>query len=196
MSGPEDNFLGRWSRRKLAPEVRADAKTQAEAVEPDAVEPDAAQDPPLSDEQILAKLELPDPDLMKDGDDFAAFMSAAVPEHLRRKALRKLWLSNPALANLDGLVDYGEDYTDAANLTGTVTTAYKVGRGILSDILEDAPAEKSAQEAAPEVEDLTADLDDLDAGEAEAQPAQELYEPPEAEVEKHVVRPRMRFSTS
>ena len=29
-----------------------------------------------------------------------------MPEHLKQAALRKLWLSNPVFANLDGLNDY------------------------------------------------------------------------------------------
>ena len=37
------------------------------------------------------------------GDDFSGFMARNVPDHLRRRALRKLWVSNPVLANLDGL---------------------------------------------------------------------------------------------
>jgi hypothetical protein len=44
--------------------------------------------------------------------DFSIFMKTGVPELLRRKAMRKLWSSNPVLANLDGLNDYDEDYAD------------------------------------------------------------------------------------
>jgi hypothetical protein len=38
-------------------------------------------------------------------------MKQAVPEELRRLALRKLWRSDPVLANVDGLNDYDLDYT-------------------------------------------------------------------------------------
>ena len=53
----------------------------------------------------------------------------------RHKALRKLWVSNPVLANMDGLDDYCEDYTDAAVCLpkGLMKTAYQYGRGFLND---------------------------------------------------------------
>jgi hypothetical protein len=74
------------------------------------------------------------------GDDFSAFLSRAVPERLRRRALRRLWLSNPVLANLDGLVDHGEDLTDAAVVVADMKTSYQVGRGIVSQVLALAEA--------------------------------------------------------
>ena len=64
------------------------------------------------------------------GDDFAAFMKRAVPERLRRRALRRLWVSDPVLANLDNLVDYNDDYTAAAHVNDVVQTSYKVGQGM------------------------------------------------------------------
>ena len=95
-----------------------------------------------SDAELLAELGLPDPDSLGQGDDFAAFMGRAVPEHLRRRALRKLWVSNPVLANLDGLVDHGEDYTDAATVIPGMQTAYQVGKGMMQHVL--ALAEQAA----------------------------------------------------
>ncbi|MCB1520197.1 MAG: DUF3306 domain-containing protein [Hyphomicrobiaceae bacterium] len=66
--------------------------------------------------------------------DYTQFMGRDVSHDARNKALRKLWLSNPVLANMDGLDDYCEDYTDAAMVPiGGVKTAYKLGRGFLSD---------------------------------------------------------------
>jgi hypothetical protein len=43
--------------------------------------------------------------------DFTPFMRAGVPPALRNQALRLLWRLDPALANLDGLNDYDEDFT-------------------------------------------------------------------------------------
>jgi hypothetical protein len=70
------------------------------------------------------------------GDDFSAFMSKTVPDRLRRRALRRLWLANPALANLDGLLDYGEDFTDSATVIENMQTAYQVGKGMTEHVLE------------------------------------------------------------
>ena len=93
----EEGFLARWSRRKRS------GDTISTDPEPAAVDPaptDAPQnDPPPdeTDEELLARLGLPDPETLVKGDDFSRFMSTAVPEHLRRRALRRLWRSNPTL---------------------------------------------------------------------------------------------------
>lgn len=129
MSRPEeDGFLSRWSKRK-----RADPEEETPEVE-------AAPEQELedrSDEEILEDLGLPDPDELKEGDDFSGFMNGAVPTRLRNRALRKLWLSNPVLANLDEMVDYGEDFTDAATVVENLQTAYQVGKGWLPDATDD-----------------------------------------------------------
>lgn len=66
--------------------------------------------------------------------DYTQFMKDDVSEDARNKALRQLWNSNPVLANMDGLDDYCEDYTDAAMVPiGGIRTAYKIGKGFLSD---------------------------------------------------------------
>ena len=76
-------------------------------------------------------------------------MSKTVPDRLRRRALRCLWLANPALANLDGLIDYGEDFTDSATVIENMQTAYQVGKGMTEHVLEMArQAEDQAKEEA------------------------------------------------
>ncbi len=99
-------------------------------------------EPPKTEAEVLEALGLPDPDSLVKGDDFAAFMKAAVPAALRRRALRRLWLTDPVLANLDGLNDYEQDFTDAATVVPNLKTAYRVGKGMLRD--EPEPAEQEA----------------------------------------------------
>ena len=95
-----------WSRRKAGVETEEKIALQIkDAEETAALQAEQAE---KTDEELLLELDLPNPDDMKMGDDFSAFMSKAVPDRLRRRALRRLWLANPALANLDGLLDYGE----------------------------------------------------------------------------------------
>ena len=85
------------------------------------------------------------------GDDFTVFMSKAVPDRIRRRALRTLWRSNPVLANVDMLVDYGEDFTDSAMVVENMQTAYQVGKGMLKHIQEMArQAEELANPKEPE----------------------------------------------
>jgi len=123
-----------WSRRKAA--VRAEAKAeQAEKLrQADRADAAARRDAQagMTDDEILQELGLPDPASLRAGDDFAAFLGKAVPEHLRRRALRQLWGSNPVLANIDGLVDYGEDFTAGSVAAGALKTVYQVGRGAVA----------------------------------------------------------------
>ena len=125
-----------WSRRKAA--VAAEAQAETRAAEEARTEEirQAIEEKP--DSEVLAELNLPDPDAMRQGDDFSAFMAKAVPERLRRRALRRLWTSNPVLANLDELLEYGEDYTDAATVIENMQTVYKLGKGMLGQPETDA----------------------------------------------------------
>lgn len=151
-----------WSRRREA--VRAEAEAEKAAILANDESAKRAELEDISDDEILDRLNLPDPDAMKPGDDFSRFMSQAVPERLRRRALRKLWLSNPLLANADGLVDYGEDFTDGALAVENLQTAYQVGKGMLKHVLEMERQREAEEddvteiaEAAPtEVDTLTA----------------------------------------
>ncbi len=126
-----ENF---WSRRKAAveEEARKDLLVQ-EAQEAELREAEQAGRP---DDEILAELGLPDPDTLSEGDDFKAFLRETVPARIRTRALRRLWISNPVLANVDGLVDYGEDFTDAACVLEKLQTAYQVGKGMTAHVEE------------------------------------------------------------
>ena len=155
-----------WSRRKADVEAEAQVSVQAQQAEETAVlEADQAE---KTDIELLEELGLPDPDSMMMGDDFSAFMSKAVPDRLRRRALRRLWLANPALANLDGLLDYGEDFTDSATVIENMQTAYQVGKGMTEHVLEMVrQAEEEAARAAQDQASLEGVENDLNvAGDA------------------------------
>ena len=62
--------------------------------------------------------DLPDIESLDEHSDFTVFLKKGVPEALRRQALQRLWRSNPVFANLDGLAEYDEDYSDAATSAG------------------------------------------------------------------------------
>ena len=143
-----------WSRRKARVEAEAVQEARLDdAADAAARETEAAG---KSDAELLEDLGLPDPDTLREGDDFTGFMARGVPERLRRRALRRLWTSNAVLANVDGLVDYGEDYTDAATVVDGMKTAYRVGKGMLAHI-EALAAEAEAKAGA----EAPADADDM-----------------------------------
>ena len=146
MSRDEDIF-SRWSSRKRAV---AEESAPEEGL-PDAPAPDTPADIQEGDEDeavLLERLGLPVPESLGPGDDFSVFMQSGVPEFLRRRALRRLWRSNPVLVNIDGLNDYDEDFTSPEETMKVLKTAYKVGRGFLRDKSEDEA--NADQSEAPE----------------------------------------------
>ncbi|MBQ0749676.1 MAG: DUF3306 domain-containing protein [Roseovarius sp.] len=191
-----------WSRRKAR--VEAEAREEARLEEERAL---AARDAELeekTDAELCEELGLPDPDALQMGDDFRAFMDKAVPERLRRRALRRLWVSNPVLANLDGLVDYADDFTDAAMVVPDMKTTYQVGKGMLVHVQEmarqaEALAKGPEMPEVPEVEAVSdALVEDPEAAEAEMAPerASSVAEPETMTAEDDAPLPprrRMRF---
>lgn len=156
-----------WERRKAAVRAEDAAEERAKIAADEAEE--QARLGEKSDEEVLRELELPDPDSLAEGDDFSVFLKRTVPERIRLRALRRLWTTNPVLANLDGLIDYGEDFTDATTVIENLQTAYRVGEGMtrhVSAMAEQAltPTEdeegvpnESGTEDSPDVPDIEAD---------------------------------------
>ncbi|MCX2725542.1 DUF3306 domain-containing protein [Roseibium salinum] len=153
MSTDDEKHTDFWSRRKAAvrkaEEAERELKQEAQTAER------RAELEQKSDAEILEELDLPDPDTLVKGDDFSRFLSEAVPERLRRRALRTLWRSNPVLANVDGLNDYDDDFTDAATISKVVKTVYQVGRGFLDKIGEDAAEPEGSGTAAEDQHDVS-----------------------------------------
>ncbi len=157
MSDDRESPLGRWSRRKT--EVRAGAKSQDPG--PPSAPDAAAPVPQTEDAEADIVAQLPDIDDMDGDSDFSVFMQDGVPEDLQRLALRKLWLSDPVLANVDGLVDYGENFSVAETLGGAVKTIYQVGKGMIDEAAEEAApgdgADQIAGDGAAEIAGQNAD---------------------------------------
>jgi len=212
----EPGFASRWSRLKQEAKAEpVEAEAEPAAAEPEAPAADEGPDD-RSDEEVLEELGLPDPDTLKAGDNFSAFMAKAVPTRLRNRALRKLWLSDPVLANLDMLLDYGDDFTDKAMVIENLQTAYQVGKGFVDKVAElseedagsaEEPAEESPEESAEksakeppeepaeepaEAGDETGADEGDSAGLAEEVVVEEAREQPVPEEEIRV-RQRMRF---
>ncbi|PUB11513.1 DUF3306 domain-containing protein [Yoonia sediminilitoris] len=174
-----------WARRKKA--VLAEEQAAQSAVAAQSAADEQAAFDEMSDAEVLSALELPDPDTLSLGDDFSAFMAKAVPDRIRRRALRTLWRSNPVLANVDMLVDYGEDFTDGANVVENLQTAYQVGKGMMKHVEEMArqateleaaeaiEAEESAEDLS-QPDDLIAAADDAPVALTSDEPDQTIDE--------------------
>jgi hypothetical protein len=153
-------FLARWSRLKQA------EREKASRHEPGPPDPAAAgsPEPPADPLEDLPALEA----LTKDSD-FRAFMRPGVPEALRNQALRKLWGSDPVYANLDGLLEYGEDFAAPFRMAGVVATVYRV--------LEGMPEPEKPAESATETEAAMVPVAAPAASAASETPAEEPVAP-------------------
>ncbi len=143
-------FLARWSRLKR----RARSEARSGSARPQQAEPvprpiPARDAPPQPAPKPAA--ELPPIESLGKDSDYTAFMRPDVPDALRNQALRKLWQSDPVFANLDGLVEYGEDFGAAFKLGSAVATVYRVLEGMPGPAEEETAgtAESSADSVAP-----------------------------------------------
>ncbi len=130
MSKPEnserENFLTRWSSRKLANRTQSaqqdahagheprDAKgTSENSTSAKTSKGGDAQDNPPFD---LAQL--PPLDLIGADTNITAFLHRDVPLDLTRAALRRAWTSDPTIKDFVGLVENGWDFNDPSAMSG------------------------------------------------------------------------------
>ena len=113
-----------------------------------------------ANQELNSAPDLPDIEDLDGASDYSAFMSDKVSDTVRNMALRKLWRTDSVFANLDGLIDYGEDFTDAATVMEGMKSVYTVGRGMV-----DYEAEEAAKLAAQEEESAAAEAHLRDDGE-------------------------------
>ena len=194
MSRPQETA---WSRRRAG--VQAETEADVRATEQAKLAVEQAELEQKTDAEILTELNLQDPDTMQPGDDFTAFMQSAVPERIRRRALRTLWRSNPVLANVDHLVEYGEDFKAESIAGAVIKTAYQVGKGMLKHTDE---MEKQAREAeliaedAPEdeIEEIADETPQEDAVFVQAEYVSPLSDDIEEDTPETHPKRRMRFA--
>ncbi|MGC6453688.1 MAG: DUF3306 domain-containing protein [Candidatus Puniceispirillaceae bacterium] len=139
----------------------AETREEEEAARAAADQPVAAEseeDAALDDDQLLRKYGLTDPEEIEDEAGLEAFMENGLPDRLRQMALRRMWRLNPLFRFADEMVEYGENYTDAATVIDGMTTAYQVGKGYLQKTL-DALDEEAPDADIPEARTGQGDLD-------------------------------------
>jgi hypothetical protein len=141
----DGSFFGRWSERKTAERV---AQPPANEENPDQLEVALVKgQDETSDEDLPIPEDLPDVNTLDQNSDYSLFMRKGTPEHLKRLALKKLFHSDPALAVLDGLNDYDEDYSMIGMVAEAISTRYQPGKGMVDPDEEViAPEEKIAPE--------------------------------------------------
>ncbi|MFP3920205.1 MAG: DUF3306 domain-containing protein [Dichotomicrobium sp.] len=155
MTSDEKDFLARWSRRKQA----AREGIAEEAPETASVPAETTEEPCAPENESQAANEAAyddvDFDALDYSSDYTRFMGKDVPEMVQRRALRALWRSDPILANIDGLNDYDDDFTDAATVIKNFVSSYKAGQGYRTD--EEIAAERGEEEPEPASAELAED---------------------------------------
>ena len=180
---PDEGPLSRWARRKATSQLERQRSRSgaapALAEEPTAVPAttgSAADEPTPGDSpsESTAPPDLPDIETLEADSDFTVFMRDGVPKELRNLALRKLWRSDPVLANLDGLNDYDEDYTISESLVKGLKSAYEAGKGSPEEDVENEveSSQEDTAEAPAAADRPTAeeDVQEVEDGDREAIP--------------------------
>jgi hypothetical protein len=152
MSKPEnsepENFLTRWSSRKLAKRTqsaRQDAHAEHQpADESGAVESRAltetGKDGDTQDNQPFDPAQLPPLDSIGADTNIAAFLRRDVPPELTRAALRRAWISDPAIKNFVGLVENGWDFNDPSAMSGFGPISAEEVARLAGKVIEALPA--------------------------------------------------------
>jgi hypothetical protein len=128
-----ENFLERWSRRKIEAERqepdddRAGAAARATEQESDSETSEPAaemQSPAQSDaappdaEPAFDITTLPSLDSITAASDVRAFLTPGVPAELTRAALRRAWAADPTIRDFKGLAENDWDFTDPKAMAG------------------------------------------------------------------------------
>ncbi len=129
-----ENFLTRWSSRKLASrgqparqEAEHEPRAENGAVESGEVEHSAVEHSALAEPRRnvdtresapFDPAQLPPLDSIGAETNVADFLRKEVPADLTRAALRRAWTSDPAIKNFVGLVENGWDFNDPAAMSG------------------------------------------------------------------------------
>ena len=152
----DQGFLSRWSKRKTqiaraaaVPEDNLEEQNEAAGGQ---AEQEIDEEAALTDNELLEKYELPDPNDVEEEGELDRFFDGKTPERLRQMALRRLWRINPLFGIVDEMVEYGEDYTDAATVIDGMQTAYQVGKGYLNKVIESGEEDDGIENSNPQVD--------------------------------------------
>jgi Protein of unknown function (DUF3306) len=153
-----ENFLKRWSKRKLAERERSKDEYAANQHPP--VEHDASAADPLQTEGIAKAsnetfdlADLPPIDSIAANTDVTAFLRPGVPPDLTRAALRRAWTSDPAIRDFVGLVESGWDFNNPTAMAGfgaiTADEVAQLASKIIGDPIKansDAPSANTVEQ--------------------------------------------------
>ena len=143
-SGSQEDFLARWSRRKVA-EEQGTTQDETAALQ----QQDGTTDNEAASE--LTDADMPPLESLDEDSDFAPFLSTGVSDGLRQQALRILF-GQSAFNITDGLNDYDEDFTEFTKLGNVIT--HEMKRALQRELAEEktttTAADNPVAEAGPD----------------------------------------------
>jgi hypothetical protein len=116
-----DNFLQRWSKRKLAKDDEAapEGEERSQQSEKQNEEQPAAQEQDVATgDKPFDLASLPSIESIDANTDVTVFLRPGVPPELSRAALRRAWSTDPAIRDFVGLVENGWDFNDPNAMPG------------------------------------------------------------------------------
>lgn len=170
MTDPE-HFLSRWSRKKrdaVGQPTTAPPAADESKVTPDHAsdgEPAGAHPVTTATEPVFDPANLPSLDSIGAQTDVRAFLQAGVPPDLTRAALRRAWISDPAILNFKGLQENDWDFNDPNSMFGfgELDADFDVKR-MLASVFGETPKEEAEAdvpaEVSPPADEATANTDD------------------------------------
>ncbi len=134
--GNDTSFLRRWSKRKTDSNKVASRSEQIEKNAIDVKDELIEEEKKLSNDELAEKYEVTNPQKIDNPLELRNILKDNLPDRLKQLALRKLWKLVPAYGEISELVEYGEDFTDAATVIDNLQTSYIVGKGYIDKVVE------------------------------------------------------------
>ena len=134
--GNDSSFLTRWSKRKAESNEVSSKSEQNEKNTLDVKDELKEEENKLSNDELAEKYEVTNPEKIDNPLDLKKILKENLPDRLKQVALRKLWKLVPAYGEISELVEYGEDFTDAATVIENLQTSYIVGKGYIDKVVE------------------------------------------------------------
>lgn len=163
MSEPEkflQNFLQRWSRRKLAGAERDSEEPKAQPESGDGAVPNADDGTPPHEADADAASafdpkSLPPIELIDAASDIRAFLAPGVPAEVARAALRRAWVSDPAICDFVGLAENQWDFAkpDAVPGFGSLDPTPALRR-MVTALFSGAPEDGVQSDSAGDAENI------------------------------------------
>lgn len=159
----QENFITRWSRRKLetgGEKAPADNPVPENAGTPAAEDGESgrtgaarATDAKATPAPEFDLESLPSLDSIGASSDVSVFMQAGVPSQLQNAALRRAWVADPAIRDFVGLAEYAWDFTDPNAMEGFGALDPNIDiQKLVDDIFRDTKTESAQADSPPEGE--------------------------------------------